>query len=355
MGDPWWGWLRAGLHLAGADGATSFPEVKGHTFSRGAGSSVVISSAKQRFSGVNSCYFPGGTNDYIESAASTDYSIGASWGFSFSLYPTAYPVSPANSRIVSVDVEGSLSGVEICIEQNGYVFAYRPNADNVPVLDSSIPSPLNTWTDWEVYCFNGVGFIFRNGAQVGYHASWKAPVATTSAQVFRVGRDPTNPSAQLSPYKGHLSDLRYWSGAARYPGIATGGGAIPAVTAPFEEGLLLTGHYKAGGEAGVVSAPRVWTPRSEIVTGLAIDTEHGGRGQIVGTTHNVGTPNYPVSRRVRLFRKRDGVLVREVWSDTAGNYVFNKIRHDIKYVVTGHDHTGLYNAEVSDSLEPEVV
>jgi hypothetical protein len=87
----------------------------------------------------------------------------------------------------------------------------------------------------------------------------------------------------------------------------------------------------------------------------SLDFEHFGSGRVVGTTHNVGAPNYPVSRRVRLLRKRDGVLAREVWSDAAGHYIFDQVRPDIEYVVMAHDHTGLYNAEVSDSIDPEVV
>ncbi len=86
---------------------------------------------------------------------------------------------------------------------------------------------------------------------------------------------------------------------------------------------------------------------------LLVDVENGGDGRIVGTTKNIGTPDYPVSRRVRLLRKRDGQLVREGWSDAAGNYTFDHIRRDVEYVVLGHDHTGVYNAEVADSLLPD--
>ena len=150
-------------------------------------------------------------------------------------------------------------------------------------------------------------------------------------------------------YKGYLSELQIQVAHGRHP-------SAEAPTGPFLDTL---GIGVAAPAAAAVPAISSAVPVHRILRqgtpGLLLDTEHGGRGQIVGTTHNVGTPNYPVSRRVRLFRKRDGVLAREVWSDTAGNYAFNKIRHDIKYVVTGHDHTGLYNAEVSDSLAPEVV
>jgi hypothetical protein len=43
--------------------------------------------------------------------------------------------------------------------------------------------------------------------------------------------------------------------------------------------------------------------------------QFAGRGRISGTVKDKGTPNMPVRRRVRLYQDRDGLLVRETWSD----------------------------------------
>ena len=98
-----------------------------------------------------------------------------------------------------------------------------------------------------------------------------------------------------------------------------------------------------------------WKSVRQSPPALLLDAEHGGRGRIVGTVRATGTPNYPVARRVRLLRQRDGALARETWSGPDGNYVFDHIRHDLPYVLMSHDHTGLYNAVIADSVIPELI
>lgn len=82
----------------------------------------------------------------------------------------------------------------------------------------------------------------------------------------------------------------------------------------------------------------------------------GGQGRVAGSVKNLGTPDFPVWRRVRLFDRRDGRLVREVWSDpVSGSYSFDYINPARKYTVIAYDHTGQYNAVISDDLTPEVM
>ena len=84
------------------------------------------------------------------------------------------------------------------------------------------------------------------------------------------------------------------------------------------------------------------------------DLQDGGFGRIRGTVRVDSTPDYPVWRRVRLYNKRDGRLIREQWSDpVTGAYAFEQINHAVEYVVVAHDHTGVYNAEIRDSITPD--
>ncbi len=82
----------------------------------------------------------------------------------------------------------------------------------------------------------------------------------------------------------------------------------------------------------------------------------GGRGRIAGTVKVDSSPDYPVSRRVRLFDRRDNRLVREMWSDpVTGAYAFDGINPARRYVVIGYDHTGVHNAEILDNVAPELM
>ena len=81
----------------------------------------------------------------------------------------------------------------------------------------------------------------------------------------------------------------------------------------------------------------------------------GGPGRIVGTTKIKGTPNTPVSRRVRLIREIDGVCVGERWSDAAtGAYAFEGFDPTILYTVIVYDGPRVFRAAVQDAVLPEV-
>ena len=85
---------------------------------------------------------------------------------------------------------------------------------------------------------------------------------------------------------------------------------------------------------------------------LTVDFEGGGAFRIDGTTKNVGTPNTPVQRRVRLHDQRSGLAIREVWSDpVTGAYSFRRIRDGVYYIIS-FDHTGLYGGVIASDVIP---
>ncbi|MDH0371826.1 hypothetical protein N7340_08575 [Comamonas aquatica] len=88
----------------------------------------------------------------------------------------------------------------------------------------------------------------------------------------------------------------------------------------------------------------------------ALDVEVGGQGCIYGTVELYAQAgNIPLPRRVRLYRSRDGLLVRETWSDAQGNYRFDHISQRYTYDVIAWDHEGLQQSVVANDLTPEVM
>lgn len=68
-------------------------------------------------------------------------------------------------------------------------------------------------------------------------------------------------------------------------------------------------------------------------------------GRVRGT---ITVKGVPASRRVRLVREKDGLTVREVWSDpTTGAYAFNRVDELQTYTVLAYDHTNTWPAEVA--------
>ena len=82
----------------------------------------------------------------------------------------------------------------------------------------------------------------------------------------------------------------------------------------------------------------------------ALDTEFGGKGRIYGTVTRKNLPvNVPMKRRVRLHRSVDGLLVRETWSDPAGNYEFREINPRYEYDVFAWDHEMMFRTVVANN------
>lgn len=79
------------------------------------------------------------------------------------------------------------------------------------------------------------------------------------------------------------------------------------------------------------------------------------KGRIAANVRGKGTPNFPLSRRVRLYRERDGMFIAQTWSDAQGNYQFDYIEEGEVYTVISHDYMKTYRAAVSDGLVPTII
>lgn len=81
-------------------------------------------------------------------------------------------------------------------------------------------------------------------------------------------------------------------------------------------------------------------------------------GRVRGRTveqQDKNSPKVPVSRRVRLYRDRDGLLIRETWSNAQGDYEFAHIDSTTAYTVLSYDHEGDFRAVVADRVTPEAM
>lgn len=79
------------------------------------------------------------------------------------------------------------------------------------------------------------------------------------------------------------------------------------------------------------------------------DLADGGAYRVAGTVAIDGTPATPVRRRVRLFHRLTGRLIRETWSALDGTFAFEKIAL-AEYVVLSDDYNRVYNAVVADAV-----
>lgn len=85
--------------------------------------------------------------------------------------------------------------------------------------------------------------------------------------------------------------------------------------------------------------------------------EVGGQYRIEGTVAIDDEPtDIPVRRRVRLYRRVDGFLVAETFSDAiTGAYVFTGLKLQKYFVIAHDDESNIYNATIKDAITPELV
>ena len=145
--------------------------------------------------------------------------------------------------------------------------------------------------------------------------------------------------------ESELGALNIREGAIPWDSLDSGGLlAIPPATGLPTMGSIGVGEAQDG--ACALSSEDAY----------AADVEFGGSGTIHGTVELFNQAgNLPLPRRVRLHRSRDGLLVRETWSDAQGNYRFDGITDRYKYDAIAWDHEGLQQSVVANDLTPEVM
>ena len=76
-----------------------------------------------------------------------------------------------------------------------------------------------------------------------------------------------------------------------------------------------------------------------------------GIGRVRGTVKEKGTPDAPVFRKVRLVRERDGLVIREQWSNrVTGAYDFQYVDELQTWTVISYDYLNNFRAVVADNL-----
>lgn len=348
------------LRGAGANGSTAIADSSLYSKTLTVVGGVQIATAQKKF-GSGSISFPGTVGSYLQHPwdVSLDPLLGDFTIEAF-VFLTGYSASYAGAFGVAIFSSYQAGGSPPAgwqLRIDGTASAYTTinvYTGNTDLNFSGFSLALNTWHHVAASRSAGQIRAFVNGVQVG------STIANTDnfqsnmsiARPFRVGHlnDVTYPF----PMVGFIDELRMLKGVAAYttnftPPVRQHGGR-----AEVFDPTPLRQRLPAANVKIVEAEPLVFDNyHPQGLRGL-YDREDGGDFRIVGTVKEVALPtNTPLSRRVRLAYQDNGRVIRETFSDAAGNYVFDHIRGDRVYVVTAFDYAQIYRPVAADQLIAE--
>lgn len=329
------------LPLTGSSGGTSFTDYSGFANTVTPVWGVSTSTAQSKFGG-GSTYFDG-TGDHLTVinqgafALNTDFTIEA-WVRLDSILTGAQTI---------FELSGESQGITLWVAgSSGFLLLYMLNGTRAT---DTVAFPTSVFVHVAVCRSGGKTKLFKDGVQIGSDFTYPNPIINDKITIGTTLNSLINDVQ--SKFKGYMNDFCI-SKVAKYPNNFTPPTSALSLT-PISITVTPSGLAQPTKIASAWATPTI-APKSLVPVTIVADVWHGGAGVISGTVRDAGTPDVAAVRRVRLHRKRDGLLIRETWSHADGAYSFQGVANQL-YYITSFDHTGNYNAVIKDSITPEVM
>ncbi len=362
------------LHFDGVAGSSSFPDsVVGNSW---VATNVVVSADYRKF-GTGSAFFNGSNSD-LAAGESTNFDLG-SGDFTVELV-ARFATLPASAAISALSgcykVGTKISWLFYLYNSGGaYSFTFDGSTDGASgftVASAAFTPVVNTLYHLAVSRTSGLLEITVDGAVIG-SATSSHNFAATVGSPLRIGSYFSGGVAgrfhgSIDEYRLTAKNKSRYSGNFTSPPAAfpdsgnfgpanndmflnkTRGRASTAETAHIGGGVALDFGYSA------IDQPVYFGVESGSVKDQITGVLGEGIGRVKGTVATKGSPNQPVHRKVRLIRDRDGLVIRETWSNaTTGEYDFQWVDEAQTFTVVSYDHLHNYRAVIADNLVPELM
>lgn len=387
-GDPSFANVVSLLPMSGPNGSTTFSDIVASPWV--ASGAAQISTVNPLF-GEGSASFDGSTS-YLTNSSS-DFDIGEiSAATNLTIEFFLYQSSLSSGSIISHGLPGSggsgIGGWRLYADGGKLMLAVSKNSTSVnpwhyAATTLSVVLVTDTWQHIALCIVNGVPKLYVRGAEKGTKLLGGNAIFATSIIGFdttklsygvRVGADFTdsaNPT--VSGYlRAQIKGVRITENEARYLSDFTPPSSSFATSPPPSIPLNTVRGRSASIDAGTIygapppdlyGASKIAHPDYfGIESGSVKDQITGvlgeGIGRVKGTVALAikNSPGQPVHRKVRLIRERDGLVIREAWSNAAtGEYDFQYVDEAQTYTVVSYDHLHNYRAVIADNLVPELM
>ncbi len=346
LGDPFYASVALLLRADGADASTTFTDSSPSPKTVTAQGNAQISTAQSKFGGASMLF--DGSGDYLSTPNSADFAFGTGdlaiefWAMLLSLRADGIIFATSNDASGNNGMWVDFSGANLSV--------IGPDSTTL-VAAPGVVSVDNLWHHWAITRSGGVFRVFKDGLLLASNTASVALVSTNPC----IGGTSTF-GGYNSWFHGYIDDLRITKGHARYsanftPPNATLGTVGSGLTPPVVTAIAQPGGITHMADQAM-PAPGL-TLTSGAIT--ALDMIDGGTHQVTGTVAEKALlANTPLARRVMLIDEQSHRVVRETWSDAAGNYTFASVRSGTTYTVLAYDHTTLYRAVIADRVTPEL-
>lgn len=205
--DPFWNQVVLACRFDGANGATTFTDLKGKAFTRFG--NAQISTAQSKFGG--SSLYLDGNGDYLTTSSSSDFDLFGPttsstvefWVRFSSLANTPHIVTFGTSEAYRLTIFAASGFLQLWTKTNSSDYATRIQTSTISV---------DTWYHVALVNVNGTFSLYLNGALVGSAA---VSVVPTGALPLIVGWQNYGGFAN-DYFNGYIDDLRITKGVARY-------------------------------------------------------------------------------------------------------------------------------------------
>jgi hypothetical protein len=209
VSDPYFDNVTLLLHCDGADGSTTFTDVKGHTVTPAG--NAQIDTAQSKFGGASGLF--DGTGDYLSIADSADWALG-SGDWTIECWVRLAAAETAQELITQRQDSVNLTDFWLFRVESDNTIRFYDKSSNSVVTDVRSTSTLSSGQWYHVAAVRASGSV---SLYVGGVKSANATTNLTSAYSDKV--HPlyvATSSAGTSLLQGHLDDIRITKGVARY-------------------------------------------------------------------------------------------------------------------------------------------
>lgn len=210
-GDPRWNNVAVALHLDGADGSTTFTDLKGHTVT--ATGSAAISTDHFKFGGAS---LELGAASFLEIPYTADLEFGSTWTISYWVYGNSVGLgNMSRGQYQTFGYTTAWSGLQFSIRGTIVYFGGTSNANESKIALGA------SWASWftagrmnhvEVVRDGSTGYLFINGALAGTVNS--ISIASVANRSIFIGKWDYNVAPEYAP--GWYDDIQMTIGVARH-------------------------------------------------------------------------------------------------------------------------------------------